>query len=337
MALVPTDQMFAAQKSRNFLKKKISLFFEERGFLDVETPVVVQAPGIEVHQQYFSTKWRYYDGQEQSFFLRSSPELHMKRLLSEKMPRIYQIGKCFRNGGEYSQWHHPEFTMLEWYEVGASLNKIVADTEELIRTVWEEFRLNNFSGSKIEKNKLPPLKRISVFDAVREFVGIVLVDGDVDLAKKAIQSGVISVKPNDDFETAYFKILIEKIEPKLEQLEFCVLFDFPPSQSALSKVINGRAQRFEFYLFGVELSNGYLEEMSEAEVTLRLKTTNKNRLKLGYDEIPRDENFFASLREFSSEVCGNALGFDRLLALILSENSIKPLVGFESDYSGLLN
>jgi lysyl-tRNA synthetase class 2 len=292
----------------------------------------VISPGTEIHLGYFESKWIDFDGTSHSVWLRSSPELHLKQALGAGVKRVWHLGPCYRNGGELSEWHHPEFTMLEWYSRGASMKKFIDETEDLLRAVEEaarKFHKDSRKPRDFDFKALPrQFRRLGVFEAFEEFVGVKLIDLDPELSAKALAAGVISVQKNDSFETAFFKILIEKIEPALEKLQGCVLQDWPPSQAALAKIEKGRAKRFEFYVGRVELCNGFAELLGEAENRKRLAEAQSARAAAGNAAVPPDEDFLRSMGNGIPATCGNALGFDRLLALLAGQASITNVLPF---------
>lgn len=293
-------------------------YFECYDFLEVETPLLVTCPGGEPYLRYFSTTWHDECGQRRRKFLRSSPELHMKQLLSQALPKIFQLGRCFRNGGEHSDWHHPEFTLLEWYEAETSFTKFIDFTTELLA---ELFRQHG-------QRPLPKLHKLSVYTAFAEFAGITLHDNDPQLARAALDKGCHSVQAEDDFHTAFFKVLLERIEPRLRELGNVVLYDYPPSQAALAKVADGRAQRFEVYLDGIEVCNAFEECVDAAENARRFMEFARLRREHGLPPVPRDTYFEAALQRGLPPACGNALGIDRVLALLRGESNLDRIVPF---------
>ena len=338
---------------RSALRKAVRAFFEKRGYVEVDTPVLVACPGVEVHLGYFATEWVDAAGRRRPLFLRSSPELHMKRALALGPARIFQIATCFRNGGELAPWHHPEFTMLEWYEAGIGFEAFIDQTEELLRFTCGE--LASRHPGRVTLRLPARFRRISVEQAFREFGGLSLVDGDPGLARKACELGIPSVGNGDDFETAYFKVLVERVEPGLAGLKGAILYDYPASQAVLAKVEGGWAKRFEFFLDGVELCNGFLEVTDPAENRRRIEAAYARRAELGsggtdakgdngacresaspnaprFEPAP-DEEFFEALESGIPPCAGNALGFDRWLALLLGLEGIARVVPFRE--SGL--
>ncbi|MEN9835950.1 MAG: putative lysyl-tRNA synthetase, partial [Pseudomonadota bacterium] len=266
-------------KARARLKAAIREFFTLSDYLEVDTPIAVTTPGTEVHLRYFKTAWVDHGGRSHPLYLRSSPELHMKKLLAHGASRIFQLAPCFRNWGETSDWHNPEFTMLEWYEAGLSFSGLIDQTESLIRSC------NKALGGHL---KLPArFERISVFESFERWVGVKLIDGDQELAAKGLRAGAMSLRDDDDFETAFFKLLLERVEPGLAELGAAVLYDYPESQAALATVRDGAAKRFEIYIERVELCNGF-EELLDADLNAaRIRDSHKRRAQLGY-EVPEE-------------------------------------------------
>jgi lysyl-tRNA synthetase class 2 len=316
---------------RAALKHQIRLFFERRSYCEIDSPIVVTAPGTEVHLHYFKTSWQDHVGKMHPLYLRSSPELHMKQAVADGMPKIFQIAPCFRGGGELAEWHHPEFTMLEWYEAGINFEAFITLTEALLRETHDGMQ-EALRHEKCKPSFTLPKKmwRYTVAEAFKEFADLTLVDSDPDLAKKARSKGIKSVREQDDFETAFFKILIERVEPKLTALGGVVLHDYPPSQAALATVQGGVAKRFEIYLERVELCNGFEELLSLKKNKERIQTANSKRHQAGLETPPEDPDFYAALAKGLPPCCGNALGFDRWLALLIGDKSLDRVIPFRN-------
>jgi lysyl-tRNA synthetase class 2 len=310
-------------KARQALQNHIHHFFQTRDYMLIDAPIMVVQPGTEVHLDYFTTEWRDHRGRDRRLFLRSSPELHLKQAMSWGLPRVYHLGKCFRNHGEISEWHHPEFSMLEYYQTGIDLQAFMGLAEDLVRTSAEVL------GSKA----IPKVfAKLSVFEAFESWAGIVLIDQDPELARKARRAHISpSIRDEDDFETAYFKILIDVIEPCLAREGAIFLYDYPVSQAALANIKDGRAQRFELYINGVELCNAFDELVDAQENEGRIELSNQARNALGKPSVPQDTDFLEALRKGIKPSCGNALGFDRLLAILLAKPGLGSLIPFRSN------
>ena len=322
------------QRCRSGLKAHLRSLFDQRRYLEVETPIMVVQPGTEVYIDYFQTKWQDFRGSEHELYLRSSPELHMKQLLSAGAERIFQFAPSFRNSGELARWHHPEFLMLEWYETGLSFMGMIEQTEALLRSsaahIVDSYRPQN-------PFKFPDaIAKFTVAEAFKEFAGIALVDGDKDLAKVARERGFRSVGANDDFETAFFKLLIDAIEPGLEACGVAVLYDYPKSQAALARIEGDVAKRFEFYLGRIEICNGFAELSSASENESRILEANQRRREIGRNPTMVDHDFLGAMASAFPACCGNALGIDRMLAIFLGHSDIEQVTPFRhgSPYCG---
>jgi lysyl-tRNA synthetase class 2 len=317
---------FDLQICRSGLKNRIREFFASRHYCEVETPIMVTQPGTEVYLQYFACRWTDHRGVGHPLFLRSSPELHMKQLLALGAAKIFQFAASFRNGGEISEWHHPEFTMLEWYQAEVSIEQLMTETEDLLRSCA------SFCATQPQNQRVfafpNTIEKMTVAEAFARFASIDLMDQDQSLAAKARSRGYHSVRPDDDFETAYFKVLIDAIEPELKRVPVAILYDFPPSQAALATVEGGVAKRFEFYVGGVEVCNAFQEVTDYAGNYARIAEANSRRLAMGREATMVDQDFLNAFRNGFPKAAGNALGFDRILALFLGYESIAPVIPF---------
>ncbi len=314
-------------RARSKLKRAIREFFDARQFLEVDTPILVSCPGTELYLGYFQTHWVDHYRKTHPLWLRSSPELALKRALVAGIPALYQIAPCFRNEGELGPWHHPEFTMLEFYQVGVTWEAFLKLTEDLIRFCIQQMA-TEFPSALLAT---ATLHHISVRQAFKDFVGVDLIDNDASLAAKAKAFGVQSINGGEDFATAFFKILLDRIEPALTRMGWVVLYDYPPSQAALARVEGGVAKRFEFYIQGVELSNGFNELCDPMENRRRVKEVHTARALMAKDIPLEDEAFYAALDQGLPDCFGNALGVDRLLALILGSQNLESVIPFRKD------
>ncbi|MFK7873800.1 MAG: EF-P lysine aminoacylase EpmA [Oligoflexales bacterium] len=304
-------------KKRAELFQWVRTYFHQKDFLEVDTPILVPCPGAEVHMEYFKTEWKDFQNTPHSVWLRSSPELHLKQALASGASNVFEIAKCFRNHGELTRLHQPEFTMLEWYQTGQTYEDMIDFTEKFIQECAAYFNV-----------KIPKMTKFTVAEAFLEFAQIELIDLDSGLAEKAEKAGVVSVSATDDFETAYFKTLIEVIEPQLHNLGNTVLYHFPASQSALAEIENGVAKRFEFYIHGVELCNGY-QELTDLQANIRrFNDINTQRSNIGKDPLAFDQNFIKALKKGISACCGNALGLDRLLSILQGKKDLDYAIAY---------
>ncbi len=286
-------------------------FFEARGFLEVQTPAVVPSPGLDVHLDAFEVA-----GGDRGAprWLSTSPEYQMKRLLAEGYDRIYQIAPCFRRG-ELGARHNPEFTMLEWYRAGAGVDDVMRDTEQLVAAV---------TGGAVRVGDdavdlAPPFDRVSVADAFARFAGWT--------AEAMLEAAATN-------EDAYFRALVDRVEPALAAWPRGVfLVDYPATQASLARRKPGDprfAERFELYVAGVELCNGFGELVDPVEQRARLVADQETRRTRGLPVYPIDERLLEALSSVPPSG-GNALGLDRLAALACGTRDIADVIAFTAD------
>jgi lysyl-tRNA synthetase class 2 len=272
---------------------------------------VVPSPGLDVHLDAFEVA-----GGDRGTprWLSTSPEYQMKRLLAEGWNRIYQIAPCFRRG-EIGSRHNPEFTMLEWYRSGAAVADAMADTEQLVAAVTGGLvRL----GERVVDVR-PPFERVSVCDA---------------FARYAAWSRQATLDAAATNEGRYFRALVDEVEPALARIDRAVfLVDYPTTQASLARVRADDpavAERFELYVAGVELCNGFGELVDSVEQRGRLLRDQAARRARGLPVYPIDERFLEALARIPPSA-GNALGLDRLAALACGTTDITDVIAFTAD------
>ena len=278
------------------LKRLMRGYFDERGFLEVETPVRIAAPAPEEYIDCIPC-----DGK----FLRPSPELEMKLLLAAGCDRIYQFGPCFR-AGEHGWKHREEFTMLEYYMTGCDYDTLRGFTAELLRKSLTAANRGDpvlrFRGETLDLAAEPEV--ISVEEAFRRFTDVTMEAAD----------------RSDRFD----ELMVTRIEPELGRGRLTFLTDYPASRASLARLKPGRpefAERWELYLAGVELANAYSELTDGAEQLARFAAAREFRKRRGAPEYGRPAAFEALLTAGKLPRCtGCALGFDRL-AMILCDTA----------------
>lgn len=291
----PTRSRNLAMRSR--VLHAMRSFFHERGYLEVETPVRLRAPALELHidAEPSGDRW-----------LRTSPELHMKRLLAEGHERLFQLGPCFRRG-ERGPLHHPEYTMLEWYRVGVGYRDIIPETAALLACAA---RAAN-SATRIGLLDLAePWHEIMVSDAFLEHAGW---------------------DPCASYDADRFDLdLVDKVEPALPRDRPVVLIDYPAEAAALARLnpSNPRvAERWELYAGGVELANAYGELVAPDEQRARFEHCAAERTALGRENYPLDEAFLEALPRVPP-CAGIALGVDRLVMLLAGATDLDDVMAF---------
>ncbi|MGB5745603.1 MAG: EF-P lysine aminoacylase EpmA [Desulfobacterales bacterium] len=277
------------------------MFFIERQYLEVDTPIRIPAPAPEAHIDAVASE---------DCFLQTSPELCMKQLVAAGYSRIFQICKCFRNK-ERGRQHLPELTMLEWYKAGGNYADLMDDCQELIGYIAGHTTRKNslsYQGQIIDLN--PPWTRMPVEEAFRRY------------AKMEVEEALTK----DWFE----EVMVNEIEPNLGATGPLFLFDYPASLGALARLKPENrlvAERFELYIAGIELCNGFSELTDPVEQRKRFESEQKIRKTLHKPIYPMPQNFLTSLNDMPA-ACGNALGLDRLVMLFTDSAEIDDVVAF---------
>lgn len=304
-------------------------FFSARDFVEWPTPRLVASPGLEVHLQGFVTHYLDEQGQSRRFYLPTSPEFSLKKALCAGMERIYEICRCFRNGGETGPLHQCEFTMLEWYRAYEDYRAIMTDVEELGIYLKEELESSNFSsfrGKQIDWR--PPWPRTSLQEAFSQYCGVDLERGVEDLeyfqaeARRLLGESVVEAQ---DFDSLFFQLFLSFIEPQLGLKKPEIIYDYPISMAALAARKPGQpkfAERFEVYVAGVELANGFTELNDPVEQRERFLEALREKTKRGYAQVPIDEQLLQELGYGMPPAAGIALGFERLLMALTGSQQI---------------
>ncbi len=282
--------------------KNLRDYFYANNFLETETPLMLKSPAPE---DYINAP------QAGDFFLRTSPELHMKRLVAAGFEKIFQIGSCFR-AGEIGKIHNVEFTMLEWYQSDGNYLDMLSFTKNmLISTVKAT---TGSSSIKFKNNIIEfdcPWEILTVHEAFEKFTDTT--------PEKAIEE--------NNFEI----ILTEDIEPWLLKGKPVIIKDYPISMAALSKVKENDsrvAERWELYLGGIEIANAYSELTDPLEQRKRFKQAHINREKSGLPKYSEDNDFFEALEYGMKPYTGIALGIDRLMMVLTDSLGIKEVISF---------
>lgn len=316
--LSPTRARGIAARAR--VLKAVRGFFAERDFLEVETPILVPTPGLEIHLRAVPAA----DGH-----LITSPEYQLKRLLTAGMERIFTVCKCFRDGEQGAQ-HNREFTMLEWYRAWADIADIAADTEALVVHV-----VTQLTGSaRLPKMDLsPPWPRVTVAEAMAEHAGV-CVRGDestAELAEKLAAAGIDTgtAATWDDLFAAAF---VARVEPALARMTRPLfLTEWPIRLAALARAKPDNpavAERIEAYVGGIELANGFGELCDPDIQRARLESDQRERERRGLEVYAIDEKFLAALDEGMPPSAGIALGIDRLVMLASGITNIADTLTF---------
>ncbi len=316
---------------RAALIAEVRAFFTARGFLEVETPLAVPSPGLDLHLDAFALETRDpRDPRDEPRFLITSPEYQMKRLLAGGMPRVFQLARCFRRG-ERGARHNPEFTMLEWYRAYAGVEAMIAETEALIATIARAAHAASPGGplpvlhARTARGKraidvTPPFERLPIARAFARHGGM-----------REEQALALALSGSAADEERFFRVLVDEVEPALAEGPPVVLCDYPVTQASLARKRPDDprvAERFEVFVGGVELCNGFGELVDPHEQRARLLADQAARRAAGLPVYPLDERFLASLEEGMPPSAGNALGVDRLVAMALDAEEIGDVMSF---------
>jgi lysyl-tRNA synthetase class 2 len=281
-------------RARSTLLRALRRWFDEHGYLEVPSPVLVPSPCLEERLHPIAAG---------GAGLRTSPEFALKRAVAAGLPRIYEIGPCFRDR-ESGPWHDREFTMLEWYRAGAGLSDLMDEVEELIAV-----------GARALSLPAPgPWRRRTIRQLFQDRIG-------VDPTR--VTAYELSPRDPHGWDDAFFRRWVEDIEPALIEPTF--VLDWPASQAALAQIRTDGdwpvAQRFEVYLGGIELGNAFLEVVDSSEQRSRFIAANAGREAVGEPPHPVDAAFVEVVGKMPT-TAGIAIGLDRLVAVLCGWDGI---------------
>jgi lysyl-tRNA synthetase class 2 len=293
-------------------------FFAARQVLEVETPILSQAAVTDPQIESLATRITGLPGR---YFLHTSPEYAMKRLLAAGSGDIYQLCKVFRDE-ELGRWHNPEFTLLEWYRVGFDDAALMTEVEALVGAVLGAHR------------RLAPAERLTYAEVLRRHAGVELHDADdAVLARAAVDLGLES-RAELDRDATLDLLMGLVVGPKLGLERPCFICDYPASQASLARIKPGLprvAARFELYIDGIELANGFHELADAGEQRHRFEEDLATRRARGRVEPPLDERLLDALNAGMPDCSGVALGFDRLVAVALGHSRLSEGMAFSID------
>jgi lysyl-tRNA synthetase class 2 len=282
-------------RTRSVLIKKIRDFFYDRDVIEVTTPALVSSPITDVHIDSIGVRVNEGLGKVDALYLHTSPEIEMKRLLAKGSGDIFQICSVYRDN-EYGERNFNEFGMLEYYRLDFDMHQLMSEVAELVDALGDS----------------RPVIKMSYSEAFTRYVGIDILQTDLDTLKIFARSHGLS----DDFhwiEDLQMLLFVHFVEPKLRQHPICFIYDFPSQQAALAQVEDGVAHRFELYLDGVEVANGYQELQSAEDYRERFQLELNKRQALEKPLMALDEQFLADLSAPLPFCSGVAIGIERLL------------------------
>ncbi len=313
-------------RARDRLLRATRSFFQDRGIVEVETPLLCREVAVEDHIDPISVRSDVNRENSEERFLVTSPELAMKRLLAAGSGPIFQLAHAFRKD-EVGRLHNPEFTLLEWYRPGYSLEELMSEVGDLVREVGSV-------GAGISSG---PFHQLTYQEAFLRWLHIDPLTSTVSELSSLGREKDLSVPAGmeegsvDDWLNL---LLVRCIEPELSKLGGVFLTRYPASQAALARVnpVDPRvAERFELYIDGVELANGYHELADASQQRKRFEEANRHRVDRGGAPIPIGEDFLAALDSGLPDCSGVALGFDRLVMKALGQAELSSVISFPFD------
>lgn len=293
-------------------------FFAKEDFFEAETPLLVKHPDPSLYHEVFEVE----SGKE-IYYLAPSPEIYLKKLISQGARDIYQITKAFRENEEGDLLHLQEFTILEWYRDRANYLDLTKDCENLVKFLGQKTKL---------KPPMPPYPKITCQDAFARYTGIDLTEFlDINKVRSICQKRGYRVTKYDTWEQLYHQTFLNEIEPKLLKLPAFFLYAYPPALAELAQMKKEAphwAERVEFYSNGLEIGNGYSELADADEQEKRFQKNLKERKKRGMKIFDYDREFIKALRNNFPKTAGMAIGIDRLLMALTGTKDIHLISPF---------
>ena len=312
--------------ARNKAKSALRAWFENQDFIEVECGALQISPGNETHLHAFSSDFLNEDGSlNTKLYLHTSPEFACKKLLAAGETKIFDFARVYRNR-ESSPLHSPEFTMLEWYRTGASLDDVMNDCTDLVRTAATG--VLKWQGKTCDPSIKPEF--LTLTDAFQRYAGIDLnaVLENRDAFAKAANQASVTFSEDSSWSDIFSAVLVSKIEHQLGQDRLTFLYRYPICEAALAQPCKDDprfADRFELYACGVELANGFGELTDPAEQRKRFEEDMILKQSIYEETYPIDEDFLAALNHMP-DASGVALGFDRLVMLISGARRIEDVL-----------
>ncbi|KTD16600.1 elongation factor P--(R)-beta-lysine ligase [Legionella jordanis] len=312
-----TEQDWRPSASFQVLRKRATLisqvrhFFQKRNYLEVETPIMAHYGITDVYLSNIKAHFR-----GEPYCLQTSPEYHMKRLLAAGSGPIFQLARVFRDD-ELGRWHNPEFTMLEWYQLDIDHHVLMNEVDELLQEILQ----------------VPPMLKMTYREAFLQICNLDPFCASIAELKASLQSYHLEnvLDPYEEDRDQYlFLLMSHVVEMALAKEKAPVaLYNFPPSQSALAKVNQGYAERFEVYYKGIELANGF-HELTDAKAQAERFNVDIALRAAKNLELPKVDNYLLNALEQGLPACsGVALGLDRLITLALGLSRISETLAFD--------
>ncbi|USQ14410.1 elongation factor P--(R)-beta-lysine ligase [Legionella lytica] len=306
----PSASIESLRQRAQFLAN-IRDFFNSRSYLEVETPVMARYGTTDVYLSNVKALFR-----GETYNLQTSPEYHMKRLLAAGSGPIFQLARVFRDD-ELGRWHNPEFTLLEWYQLGIDHHALMEEMDLFLQTVMHA----------------PPMLKKTYQQAFEEACALNPLTASIEqLRQVLVRHDLDNVLPPEeqDRDQYLFLLMSHVVEPFLGKENAPVaVYNFPASQAALAKINDGVAERFEVYYQGVELANGFHELTDATAQAKRFTLDQQIRQKKGFPDAQADQYLIQALEHGLPACSGVALGVDRLLAVALKKPELAQIISFD--------
>jgi len=320
--------------ARGRIRAAFRTHFEALGFVEVECGALAVSPGNEAHLAGFATEAIAPDGARQTLYLHTSPEFAAKKLLAAGETRIFDFARVFRNREAATPLHVPEFTMLEWYRAREPYAAVIADTLNLVRLAADTTGASTFAYRDRVCDPRAVAERLTVAEAFARYAGIDLLatldsrgQGGREALAEAARAAGYDVADTDNWSDIFSKIIVT-IEPQLGAGRPTVLCEYPRCEAALARATAHDprvSERFELYVCGVELANGFGELTDPIEQRARFEAEMTEMQRLYGERYPIDEDFLAALA-IMPDASGVALGFDRLVMLATGSRSVADVL-----------
>lgn len=324
-------------RKRLEITRLIREFFWSENFQEAETPVAVRLPGQEPYLSPIPVMFHDPSGDANKFYLQTSPEFAMKKLLAVGYEKIFQICKCFRDFEQFGGNHNTEFTMIEWYRAPGTLEEIMDDTEKLFKYVAGNIGFSDVSYRDRNVNVTCVWDRMSMREVWKKYIGVELNDYlSTDKMAGLAREREFTVEASEPYEDLFYKIFLNEIEPKLGMEKPIMIYDYPEQMTSLSRISKNDsryAERFELYIAGLELANAFGELTDAGEQKRRLEADKAKRAQMGKEIWPVDLDFISALESGipnaglpAGEAGGIALGVDRMIMLFTGAKDINEVI-----------
>jgi lysyl-tRNA synthetase class 2 len=320
--------------ARGRIKRALRAHFDAQDFIEVECGALQVSPGNEAHLHAFQADWIATGGARLPLYLHTSPEFASKKLLAAGERRIFEFARVFRNR-ERGVLHAPEFTMLEWYRAGERYDAVIADCLALLKIAAETGGMKTFSFRGRDCDPFAEAERLTVAEAFARHARVDLLatlspegEGSREALARAAKAAGHPTAQDDNWADMFSKILVSAIEPVLGVGRPTVLYEYPRCEAALARgcARDARvAERFELYVCGVELANGFGELTDAGEQRRRFEAEMAEKERVYGERYPIDEDFLAALAQMP-DASGVALGFDRLAMLAVGARNLDDVI-----------